>query len=99
MLPHTRRWKGGGNLLTVQWSAGEPPSPKDPSIRWSYLVERVLSRWDWTGRVAVLAFVLTTCVTATIWVLFGALGAASAGTAVAVVAGSLASPGRRTRAE
>jgi hypothetical protein len=35
--------------VTLQRPAGEPLSPADPQIRWSYLVECVLDRWDPTG--------------------------------------------------
>jgi hypothetical protein len=34
--------------VTLQRPAGEPLSPADPQIRWSYLVECVLDRPDWT---------------------------------------------------
>jgi len=75
--------------MTVHRSAGQPPSPEDQPIRWSYLVGNVLDRWDRTGRLIVLAFALTACITVV-------LGVMPAGAVALTVAGLLAPRARRT---
>jgi hypothetical protein len=83
--PTHRRRERNGNAVTVQRSAGKPLSPDSQPIRWWYLIERVLGQWDWTGRLVVLAFAVTTCTTAMLGVVLAAPGAASAGVVVLIV--------------
>jgi hypothetical protein len=63
--------------MTVQRPPGQRPEPGPTSIRWFLLAERVLSRKDWTNRVTVLAFVVTTCVTAMLGIVLSVNGSAA----------------------